>query len=229
MNDELEVLAAEYVLGTLPKDERLRFEETLGHDPAVRKAVRQWREKLLPLNDYAAAVVPDPRVWRAIEAETGPIGVGRSAELLVLRRKLVRWRAATVGFAALAAGFAAVAYLAPFGAPGAGGRYLAVLDADGQEPALIAALDTETGTIRIRALSAEAPAGHSLELWHVAEGHAPQSLGVLKVVRGEQEIRTGASGAVEGTIAVSVEPAGGSPSGAPTGPVVYSGRLVPVE
>jgi len=231
MNDELEVLAAEYVLGTLPEDERLRFEETLGRDPAVREAVRQWREKLVPLDDDATAVVPDPRVWRAIQAATGlsSARAGGSAELILLRRKLVRWRAATVGFATLAAGFAAIAYLAPFGAPAAGGRYLAVLDADGQEPALIAALDTETGRIRIRALSAEAPAGHSLELWHVAEGHAPQSLGVLNVVRGEQEIRTGASGAVEGTIAVSVEPTGGSPSGSPTGPIVYSGRLVLVE
>lgn len=231
MNEELEVLAAEYVLGTLPEDERPRFEERLRRDRALREAVRHWRETLIPLDQTTTAEVPHPRVWREIEAATRPSSVraAASTELLMLRRKLVWWRTAAVGFAALAAGFAAVAHLAPIGAPTAGGRYLAVLDADGQEPALIAALDTETGTIRIRALSAEAPAGHSLELWHVAEGHAPQSLGVLNTAMGEQEIRTGASGAVEGTIAVSVEPAGGSPSGSPTGPIVYSGRLVPVE
>lgn len=231
MNDELEVQAAEFVLGTLPEDERPRFEQRLSRDPVLRDAVRRWREKLAPLDEEATAVVPDQRVWRAIERAIGPssLSAGRSAEVAMLRGKLVRWRAATVGFAALAAGFAAVAYLAPFGAPAVGGRYVAVLDADGQEPALIAALDTDTGLIRIRAISAEAPAGHSLELWHIAEGNAPQSLGVLNVARGEQEFRTGPSGAVEGMIAVSVEPAGGSPSGSPTGPVVYSGRLVLVE
>ena len=38
-----------------------------------------------------------------------------------------------------------------------------------------------------------------------------------------------APGRSGGMIAVSVEPPGGSPSGAPTGPIVYTGELVPME
>ena len=61
-----------------------------------------------------------------------------------------------------------------------GGRYVAVVDSDGHEPALIAEVDTTTGIIRVRSLQAETPQGKSLELWHVEEGKQPRSLGVLK-------------------------------------------------
>jgi anti-sigma-K factor RskA len=112
----------------------------------------------------------------------------------------------------------------------AGGRYVAVVDSGGHEPALIAEVDTATGIIRVRSLAAETPAGRSLELWHVPEGQAPRSLGLLKAGAEGQTIKDAlAAGPIGGIIAVSVEPEGGSPSGAPTGPVVYTGRLIPVE
>ena len=111
-----------------------------------------------------------------------------------------------------------------------GGRYVAVVNSDGAEPALIAEVDTKSGTIIVKSLTARAPTGKSLELWHVAEGRPPRSLGILKVGLNAQTIRDQvAAGPVNGVIAVTVEPEGGSPSGAPTGPVVYSGKLIPVE
>jgi anti-sigma-K factor RskA len=154
-----------------------------------------------------------------------------TGNVVELRRRLVRWRAGAVVAGALAAGLAAFMVidrvaLAP--APQSG-RYLAVVDAGGHEPALIAAIDTNSGEIRIRSLAAEAPAGRSLELWHVPEGEAPRSLGLIEPGTEAQTIRDAASGPLAGILAVSVEPEGGSPSGAPTGPVIYSGRLIPVE
>jgi anti-sigma-K factor RskA len=107
---------------------------------------------------------------------------------------------------------------------------VAVVDTGGREPALIAEVDTTTGLIQVRSLAAEIPSGRSLELWHVAENHPPRSLGILQAGTEAQTIQDVASeGPVEGVIAVTVEPEGGSPSGAPTGPIVYSGRLIPVE
>jgi anti-sigma-K factor RskA len=95
---------------------------------------------------------------------------------------------------------------------------------------LIAEVDTASGVIRIRSLSAQAPAGNSLELWHVPEGGAPRSLGVLEAGAEAQTIRNGAAGQpMSGIIAVSVEPEGGSPTGQPTGEVIYTGRLIPIE
>ena len=112
----------------------------------------------------------------------------------------------------------------------AAGRYVAVVDTGGREPALIAEVDTVTGIIRVRTVQAETPPGQSLELWHIAEGGEPRSLGVLRADADAQTIQDAVStGPVNGVIAVTVEPQGGSPSGAPTGPVVYSGRLIAVE
>ena len=76
--------------------------------------------------------------------------------------------------------------------PPEGGRYVAVVDTGGHEPALIAEVDTTTGIIRVRSLTAETPAGRSLELWHVPEGQQPRSLGILKAGLDAQTIKDAA-------------------------------------
>jgi anti-sigma-K factor RskA len=90
-------------------------------------------------------------------------------------------------------------------------------------------------------VGAQAPAGHSLELWYVGAGAAPKTLGLvgtdakvldkalgkaLGMALGKELGKEQGLPAEAGTFAVSVEPAGGSPTGQPTGPVVYSGKLI---
>jgi anti-sigma-K factor RskA len=181
---------------------------------------------------------PCRRVRRCgpIERQTLPTAAANVAaesagsNVFALRRRLNLWRGSTFIAGALAAGLAAIVVLdrtavAPVVE---GGRYVAVVDSDGHEPALIAEVDTVAGIIRVRSLKAETPQGKSLELWHVEEGKQPRSLGILKAGLDAQSIEDTA-GAASGLLAVSVEPEGGSPSGAPTGPIVYTGRLIPVE
>ena len=242
MNEELDILAAEYALGTLPADERARFELELQSDPELREALRRWQARFAPL-DEGLEEAPPASLWTAIERRTRPAqavpatstktgAVLPGLDVAQLRRRIAFWRAGALGAGALATALAAFVIIDRVAlAPGAaGGRYVAVVDADGEAPALIAAVDTRTGTIRIRSLAAEIPAGSSLELWHVAEGHEPRSLGLLQAGPEAQTIEdAAATGPVTGAIAVSVEPEGGSPSGAPTGPIVYSGELVALE
>jgi anti-sigma-K factor RskA len=236
MSEERDLDAAEYVLGTLPADERARFSERLKSDAALRQDVRAWEARLAPLDETATPVAPPPDVWRAIDratsrsSEAGSEATG--SNVIALRRRVAFWRGSTAVAGLLAAGLAVVAVVDRLSLPpvAAGGRYVAVVDSGGHEPALIAEVDTTTGTIRVRSLTAETPSGRSLELWHVPEGQAPRSLGILKAGLDAQTINDAASaGPVDGLIAVSVEPEGGSPSGAPTGPIVYTGRLIPVE
>ena len=235
MSEERDIAAAEYVLGTLPAGERARLEERLPHDAALREAVRWWQSRLTPLDGIARPEAPRAELWRAIEQATSTAGLTPAApasNVVQFKRRIAFWRAATAATGALAAGLAIFVLFDRFAAPPTadGGRYVAVVNAEGSEPALIAAVDTGTGIIRIRRVTAEAPAGHSLELWHISEGHEPRSLGVLQAGIDAQTIQDVATrGPLEGAIAVTVEPAGGSPSGAPTGPVVYSGRLIAVE
>lgn len=235
MDDESDIAAAEYVLGTLSAEERAHLAARLESDPALQAAVRRWQARLAPLDQTAAAVEPPASIWTAIERATGsaaaPSDTALPANVVRLQRRLAAWRGAAIAATALAAALAAIVVIDRNALPpaGTGGRYVAVVDSEGHEPALIAEVDITTGLIRVRSLAAETPSGKSLELWHIAEGQAPRSLGVLQAGSDAQTIRNVAAGPVDGIIAVTVEPEGGSPSGGPTGPVVYQGRLIPIE
>ncbi len=61
MSEEREILAAEYVLGTLHVDERTLFASVLAHDEAARAAVAEWEKRLAPLSLAIADVAPPPR------------------------------------------------------------------------------------------------------------------------------------------------------------------------
>jgi anti-sigma-K factor RskA len=74
--------------------------------------------------------------------------------------------------------------------------------------------------------------GKDLELWVVPKDGAPRSLGVIPNVEKDTLIRiTSADPRVRGaqSIAITIEPHGGSPTGGPTGPRVLSGAIVPVR
>ena len=106
---------------------------------------------------------------------------------------------------------------------GEGKRYVAVVQADPSQPALVVNVDAATKEVRVRSLGMERPAGKSLEVWYVPEGEKPVSVGLL----GEGEIALRDLSASEGDLlAISLEPEGGAPEGVATGPVIYSGKLV---
>ncbi|WP_181700233.1 anti-sigma factor [Chthonobacter albigriseus] len=237
--EERDSKAAEYVLGTLPVEERAEVEHALADDPDLAAAVRAWEDRLSPLDAGTAPVDPPARVWLAIDRALGAGGApavrpavlgARSGDVVDLTRRLNRWRGFAAGISALAAALAAfVVYDVIRPVAPEDGRFVAVVNSDGAKPALIVSVDTAAGTVTVRSVAAEQPADRSLELWHIAEGGTPVSLGVLDpaapVLRIPAE-RAGPS-PTSGVFAVSVEPVGGSPTGGPTGPVVYSGALIP--
>ena len=70
-DQETDLLAAEYVLGTLPHAERLAAQTRLTRDPAFAAAVAAWEQHLAPLND-AYTPVPAPDLLPRIEARLFP-------------------------------------------------------------------------------------------------------------------------------------------------------------
>ncbi|UIN38511.1 anti-sigma factor [Methylobacterium oryzae] len=215
--------AAEYVIGTLDAHERAELERELAIDPDAASRVRAWEGRLAPLLDAIPSVSPPPRVRAALLRSLPGSLSELPDQLAALRRQVWRWRTVAAGAGLLAAG------LALFVAVGLRpkqdvGRYLAVVQGGGALPALIVRVDTRTGTAQVRPVGAEAPAGRNLELWYVgAEG--PKPLGLVGAGPSRVTLPQGTS--PDGVIAVSVEPTGGSPTGQPTGPVVYTGKLIP--
>ena len=106
---------------------------------------------------------------------------------------------------------------------------VAVLAGPDAKPALIATVMRGDRTMTVKVVGAAAvPAGKSLELWMLPTGSAPKSLGVIPdsgVGRVMLPAPPDVSLANVPALAVSLEPAGGSPTGAPTGPVLYTGKV----
>ena len=176
-----------------------------------------------------------------------------SAEIVDLSRRARRWRGTAVAIAALAAAFAGLVVVrelrpelmpdplkprvvekevvkivevpSPKPAP-----FVAVLQRDAASPAFLLTFDLERRTLTVRTVGAPHQAGKSYELWLVSDRFAsPRSLGLIGNEEFTQRPQLANYDAVtinRATYAVSLEPEGGSPTGKPTGPVLYSGKLL---
>jgi anti-sigma-K factor RskA len=114
--------------------------------------------------------------------------------------------------------------------PPAAAQYVALLQSGAGAPAFILTIDAATKNFTVRKVGAQPEVGKSYELWIVSDRlQRPRSLGVIG--KGDFTARPVLSGydaeiVNQAVYAVSVEPEGGSPTGAPTGPVVFSGKLI---
>lgn len=233
LDEDREGTAAEYVLGTLDPAERLAAEGRRASDPAFDAAIRVHERRLVPLLLSVAPVEPpaglEARVMAAI-AIAAAAGDG-AATVVSLSRRLRVWQSATVAFATMAAALALVVVVPR--APAPKGSFVAVLQASGVEPAYVAQVDLDLGTVSVRRVGATPTAAKSHELWILGGGRpAPVSLGVVDVGTKIPLARLGATDRAHldtAAFAITLEPPGGSPTGAPTGPVLWSGKLTPTE
>jgi anti-sigma-K factor RskA len=81
-DDDLDALAAEYVLGTLAADERAHAEALLAIDPGFSDIVRQWERRLGELNVMVEAVEPPTEVWEKIKSSVGTVAPGDEVRLV---------------------------------------------------------------------------------------------------------------------------------------------------
>ena len=235
-------LAAEFALGTLRGRARQRLRRWIAQEPALANAVRDWELRLAPLAAAGVPVQPAARVWRAIEER---LDGGRTATP-GLWANLGFWRNLGLVASGVAAGLliaiGVIAPKAPDPAPQPvvvrlpsnemAASYLAVLtDPKTQKPMLIVSAGRSSNELWVKTLD---PAAHvpdrSLELWALPPGQPPKSLGVVPQSEKMTALKLVAAAdqafAEVPALAVSLEPPGGSPTGAPTGPVLYTGPFL---
>ncbi|MFL9900008.1 anti-sigma factor [Paraburkholderia fungorum] len=253
----VDMLAAEYVLGTLRGGARRRFQRYVDGDTVVRRAVEEWQRRLSPLAELAEPRMPPAAVWDAIERRLGLTSAREAARPRTAVEKPARpsgsifenlafWRGWALGVTGLAAVAVVVAVrsLLPSGVTPSPSTtpivaqqaetavsHVAVLNDKDTHPVMLVAWDEAHSTMTLHPLGkVDLPVGRAMELWGIpANGH-PVSLGLLpdsasgKVTAGQQKPESYAA------LAVSIEAPGGSPNhNAPTGPVVFSGKLLPVS
>lgn len=211
---ERDALAAEYVLGTLDAAEMARLRAALETDGELAAAIAAWERRLAPLQSLATPEAPPPALWARIEATLGGApGVARSWRF--------PWPAFGLGAGALAAGLAAFIILRP----PASGPLMTVLLTSQDQPAWI--VEAERGQLRLAALNPRAvEQGRVMQLWALPQGAtAPTSLGLVppggRFSVTPQGIRPEPGMLIE----ITLEPPGGSPTGRPTGPILFIGRL----
>lgn len=240
-----DLVAAEYALGTLRGREREDFRSRLRTDRDLQASVARWQDRLSGMVSTVETVAPSADLWNRIDRAIGPARDTRPvadkgpADTLAarLRRWLAPGRLFPLGGAALAGALTAALLLLPGTQPRpvAGPALIAVLQ-DGTKPvfAVRSGPGSATVTTTVTAVGGTAaPAGRSYELWAVAGDAAPVSLGVLGAAGSDGPAIRLAPGRLPAgllrpgiVLAVSLEPAGGSPTGAPTGPVLFTGILV---
>ncbi|WP_439596775.1 anti-sigma factor [Falsiroseomonas sp.] len=218
--EEREALAAEYVLGTLEAREAAAVAAALEHDAALAEAVAAWEARLAPLTALAPPEAPPPGLWDRIAAALDPAPVAKRGWLAGL---LDPWRMGAIGGTALAAGLAAFILLRPEPEP----RMMTVLLSERDQPAWL--VEADGGGLRLASLNPRpAPEGRALQLWALPQGAtAPTSLGLIpaegRISVAPSTIRPSPGMLIE----ITVEPPGGSPTGRPTGPILFIGRLAP--
>jgi anti-sigma-K factor RskA len=202
--------AAEYVLGVLDAAEAAASERRIAGDPAFAADVADWERRLMPLSALVPPVAPPETLFDRIEASIGAPAANEN-------RRLV-WPAVALASMAIAAGLAAFIVLRPVPPP----VVAVLLPASGGVPVLVAVAEPSGRTL-VRATSAiPVQSGRDLELWAMKAGATrPESLGIIPPSGRE----TPANLAPGTMLLVSLEPKGGSPTGQPTGPVLYGGKL----
>jgi anti-sigma-K factor RskA len=230
-----ELFAMDLALGGLPREARRAAELRLRSDPAFRALVDDWQAMLAPLDAATPPVTPPAEVWAAIATEIAPAPVRAAAPVAAPRaswwNSLAVWRGlALAGTAAAAVAFATLR--PPATVPGAPPQMLvaALASADGK-PLLSAAYDPLRGNVVLTPATQRDDSGKSPELWVIEDDKPPRSLGVIDI-HGPSAVmipRQRLQGLQPGsTLAISIEPLGGSPTGAPTGPVVATGKLTAI-
>lgn len=220
-DDAEDALAAEYVLGVLTLGERATAADRMRRDSRFAARVAHWQARLAPLDAETPEVAPSPELLRRIESRLFPAPPRNP-----------RWRF-VLGLAGgmLAAAAVAVLLLVVLplrpgpDAPEQRATLRAELVAEDTTLAF-AALWREDGLLQVRRVSGEdAGDDQDYELWLIGSDGVPASLGLLRGLAAQAMVPDLGAGM---TLAVSLEPAGGSTTGAPTGPVLAAAPLTAI-
>jgi anti-sigma-K factor RskA len=232
--DSLNEQAAFYVVGTLDLNQRAAFEKRLANDDEAKRALDYWQTRLEPLDELNDPMDASPltyqRIARSIDVLT-PFKTGSShsqtnVDSSIRREDQKTLRSKTLWQMASAALF--IICISTFFFRPVVPNTIVVLTAPGQtEPGWM--ITSNSGQLRLKPLVAiDVPKDKVLEFWTKAEGwDKPVSLGLVDPDKELQKQLGDLSKISQNQLfELTIEQAGGSPTGLPTGPIQYIGRAV---
>ena len=238
-DDEIDGLAGEYVLGSLDPIERKEVDVRRKVDVALDGAISAWEKRLGPLSDLLPAIAPPPHLFLEV---TNQLGRQRKRQEIGTRTLVAarRWQALSAGACALAACLAIITVWLSPKSSASPARLVAELQrnanpADGANPTVplgfVVYFDLRASTMIVSPFAVPPGSRRDYQLWLIPRtNQRRRSLWASSHWRnrpcrhGSQ--RTRPYDLVHAKLAVSLEPAGGSPKGIPTGPTMFVGTLV---
>jgi len=209
--DEDGVLAAEYVVGLLSSPERAAVQDRLRNDPGFADQVEAWEAYFAGLNEDYGSMQPSPQVKAAIDHR-----------LFATASKPSRW---WIWSGLIAAVLVAAVFIGSLSLNvGTVPTLVAQLESTESPYRFAVTLDDAGAEVEIALTAGERVAERTFELWLIPQGGAPRSLGTFMQAGQLPPLKDAQLGA-GAVLAVSLEPLGGSPTGAPTGPVLAVGTL----
>lgn len=225
--------AAEFVLGLLEPETHAAAERRLASDPVFAREVASWQRHFAAFDDTADPIVPAEELWRRIEAGMGATATApKAASAGLLRRfwnSLGALRIAALSGVTAALALAVVTTVTVRHAQEVAARkpvYVAILvdDATRQAGAIVNAF-TDGRVEMIPLVDMTVPAGRSLQVWTLWNREiGPRSVGLLDRARATSlDLERLPTTAADQLFEITLEPSGGSPTGRPTGPILYKG------
>lgn len=230
MPEDRDALAGEYVLGLIEGAERERLERRLEDDDDLALAVARWQARLAPIDATAPTITPSPALWPGIEAAIAIVAQpGRRSPAQTRSRFAGWWESVIVWRGAALAGALATLMLAA--------GLIGALDRAKRQPVMVAVLLTDAnvaaavvntfadGRVELLPLQSIAvPEGKALEIWTLWDrAVGPRSVGLIDRARSTplrlDQLPLGGDQLFE----ITLEPATGSPTGRPTGPIIAKG------
>lgn len=233
-------LAAEYVLGTMRGAARRRFARDVATNPTLQQHVAEWQARMTPLAERVSPVTPAARVWTAIEQhlfdEKRPVSAGVSSQKRLetpvpsrvsssIWTSLGFWRALGVA-ASSACALLLVALVMVRSSVDDDPMRVAILEDKGVARMLIE--QPSPSLLQVKMVKPwQARETDSFQLWVLPQDGPPRSIGLItqdgSTRIAVKELEAMLDGGLQ--FAVSREPRGGSPTGAPTGAILCKGVI----
>lgn len=232
-DDDIDALAGEYVLGTLDPAERSVVAARRQREPALDAAIRDWEQRLAPLDAETREIAPPVGLWTRIERRLDAPVADRAmpSEIGQLKRQVQRWRRAAIAASAIAAALVVTVGVREQLYRAQPTNFVGVFQQGDIEPVFYLTINLQTRELTLRPVRAERQPGKTYQLWIASDqiGPAPQSLGLVNAdLAPTHKSLTGFDPALlrQATFGVSLEPEGGSPTGRPTSPALHA-KLLP--
>jgi len=221
-------LAADFVLGVLDAESQSRAEALMANDTDFAAEVERWRTRLADLDAGATPMAPDPSVWSRIEAAiaTAP-AVATAPPRPSLWHSLSAWRAIGLIGSAAALLFA-VAFGVALREAQRTPAMIAVL-VDGDKAGAVVHVFNDGRAVLLPLTDIAVPPDRALQVWTLpSRERGPVSIGLMEQARtlslALKDLPTPRN---DQLFEITLEPKGGSPTGRPTGPILFKGLTSP--